>query len=148
MKKLWGRMDTSDKIGLAGLIIAVTVLLWLFLSLGLSLFANGWLYHIEQPAPAKVIGDTIIVTIDRRSLCDMQAMCHVEIVCKFVHRYEPYSCPVRSGSEVFKVAYNAPPVTAGEECRIEGVVVYQPFGTLGPTLTHQWRSEAFVLEGE
>lgn len=147
MKEVLGEMETSDKIMAVGVMIAMVALAWFFISLGLSLFADGWLYEIEQPAPAKAIGETIIVTIDRHSMLDMQADCHVEVVCEFVHRYEPYSCPIRAGHEVFKTAFKTPPVTAAEECRVEGVVVYQPLGVLGPTLTHSWRSEQFALGG-
>jgi len=141
-----GNKQRIERFVTATSIVMYLMLAWLIASLALSLLANGWLYHIDSPAEVTVRDDHIVVNVMRRSLVSMQGHCVTELICNVEHDYPSYDCPIEAGTQTLRPVYPVPSYPVEGPCYLSGVVRYQPAGTLGPMLTHNWTSETFTIE--
>jgi hypothetical protein len=128
--------------------VAVSVgALWLVVMSALSLWGNGFFYHIEQPVTVlEVREDAVIVRGTRSALINMPATCARKVRCREqVYLMGEQSCPVNRGTDTWTVALPLPDGVSGE-CVYRGVVSYRPFGRFGPDQSHSWESEKFTVE--
>ena len=138
----------NGKTSIATAIVMGLVLLWVIVMSAASLMADGWLYRIVQPVPVVAQdGESVTVLMDRYSRCAMDATCNVELVCDYVHIYEPFACPVERGRVRFLRTFPLPSYVDGGTCRLVGLVSYAPLGAFGPRMVYEWRSEEFVIGG-
>lgn len=127
---------------------AVAAVAWVIAMSLLSLFANGSIYHVEQPVPVLSVNqEEILLLYHRWARLDMAGTCSRELQCEQVYEFGARACPLEKGASTFGLAIPVPE-TANGTCVARGVVEYSPLGTLGPRLTHMWESEPFEVGGQ
>lgn len=133
-------------------VVLAAALLWVILMSVLSLFGNGWFYHVEQPVPVVNVDEeagTATLFYRRYARWPMHAMCANELHCVQVHEFGEQACPLEPGWGEFEFELpllDCATEGGGEGCLYRGTVVYSPIGVLGPRLTYYWESEPFSIE--
>jgi hypothetical protein len=126
--------------------VAAILLTYILALLIVSFIADGWIYRVEQPVPARIEGEEVVLTFERYSLLPMVVKSYRELNCDpFVHSYIPIEHTAEPGHAQFEWRYKIPTSDNAGPCFISGILKYDPLGRLGPRLTYYWKSEEFIL---
>lgn len=112
------------------------------------LWADGWIYRVEQPLPVVGLTEhTVTLRWHRFSRRAMRGVCSREIICDVGSSTYPVTNPVMEpGWTVFDWDYLIPAEASGK-CVIKGLLEYDPLGRFGPKLVYYWESEEFFVPG-
>ena len=133
-----------SKIQIILIVIISLILGWVMAMSLLSLMANGYFYHINQPVRIiRVEPKKVVLKFDRFSRLNMNANHIRELECEeSVHHLPKVEIYLEQGYAIFNVDYPLLMNSFGE-CFYRGVMEYRPFGPFGPTLRYSWHSEKF-----
>lgn len=128
-------------------VMAALGCLWVIVMSSATLWADGWVYRVEQPLPVvRRTENTVTLRWHRYSRWVMEGRCAREVICDIGSDTLPVTTPVMEpGWKVFDWEYPIP-LHAQGSCQIHGVMQYEPLGKFGPKLTYYWKSEAFLAQ--
>ena len=145
-------MKAKERFHRAGVVMLAVAIIagvgWVIAMSALSLFANGTIYHVDQPVPVISIdydAGEVLLRYTRFSRFEMAGVCERELQCERLFQFGARPCPIEHGASCFLLDMPLPEQAAGE-CKYRGVVSYRPLGAFGPRLTHLWESEPFVAD--
>lgn len=142
--------ERFHRIGVVSLAVAIVLGMgWVIAMSALSLFANGSIYHVDQPVPVVHVdrnAGEVLLRYTRFSRLSMAGTCSRELQCEQLYQFGVRPCPLEAGASCFTLAMPLPEGATGE-CKYRGIVAYRPLGVFGPRLTHLWESETFVAHG-
>lgn len=130
-------------------VLATFVLFWLITVIGMSIFADGFFYHMKQPVPVtKISNDSVTLKFTRYSRFTMDSYGIRELDCTpFSYSYGRVYRVIEGGHREFSAVYEIPSnADINPPCKITGIVIYSPIGYLGPRLSYKWESEKFSIQ--